>query len=249
MSEIVPSSFNFDGEQFPVVRMPNGDIGLPLRRLTVPIGLNPDGQRKLIERSAWSKGRTDNMYVRLPGDDRVRQHFVISYRIIPMWIANVETGRMKDQDARKRIERWQVEFADALYNYVFNGGASNPRAVAAEPVAQLPVPEPFTPKTFPLAEVVVLIKQKFGVRISVADLKEKLRQAGAMRQDDRPRSGYEALFWHTGEVGKAYEVFGHQIEAVYRLYESTKLRLEMAAQKQLALDPPGWPELPLGEVS
>ncbi|GAA0853255.1 hypothetical protein ACFQVD_26860 [Streptosporangium amethystogenes subsp. fukuiense] len=121
--------------------------------------------------------------------------------------------------------------------------------VSPEPVAALLASEPFTPKTFPLAEVVVLIKQRFGVRISVADLKEKLRQAGAVRQDDRPMRKYEALFWHTGESGKAYEVFGHQIEAVYRLYESTKLRLELAAQRALPLDPPGWPELPLGEAS
>ncbi|WP_433520073.1 BRO family protein (plasmid) [Nonomuraea sp. CA-143628] len=120
----------------------------------------------------------------------------------------------------------------------------------AEIRAQIPSPpqtaEIFTPKTFPLAEVVVLIKQRFGVRISVADLKEKLRQAGAVRQDDRPRAKYEALFWHTGEAGKAYEVFGHQIEAVYRLYETTKLRLEIATQRALPMDPPGWPELPLG---
>ncbi|GIH23022.1 hypothetical protein Aph01nite_13320 [Acrocarpospora phusangensis] len=124
----VPALFEFDGERFPVVPMPNGDLGLPLRRLTVPVGLDPDGQRNLIKRSAWSKGRTDNMYVQLPGDTQVREHFVISHRIVPMWIANIETGRMANQSTRERIERWQVEFADALYDYVFNGGAINPRA-------------------------------------------------------------------------------------------------------------------------
>lgn len=107
----------------------------------------------------------------------------------------------------------------------------------------------FKPKTFPLAEVVVLIKQRFGVRIAISDLKETLRQAGVIRQDDRPHAKHESLFWHTGEPGKAYEVFGHQIEAVYRIYESTKIRLEMQAQRSLPLDPPGWPELPLGDAS
>lgn len=120
---------------------------------------------------------------------------------------------------------------------------------AIEAAATKPALTPFEPKTFPLAEVVVLIRQRFGVRIAVPDLKEKLRQAGVMRQDDRPRSGYEALFWHTGEKGKTYEVFGHQIEAVYRIYESTKIRLEMRAQTRLPLDPPGWPELPFGGES
>jgi hypothetical protein len=247
VSDLVPGSFEFDGERFPVVRMPNGDLGLPLRRLAAPLGLDSDGQRKLIERSAWSKGRTDVMYVRLSEDDRLRKHFFISHRIIPMWIANIETRRMKDEEPRKRVARWQVTFADALYEYVFKGSAAESEAIAsARPVAELASPKPFEPKTFPLAEVVVLIRQRFGVRISVADLKEKLRQAGAMRQDDRPRSGYEALFWHTGEAGKAYEVFGHQIEAVYRIYEATKIRLETQAQRTLPLNPPGWPELPFG---
>lgn len=112
-----------------------------------------------------------------------------------------------------------------------------------------PAVEPFTPTTYPLADVVVLIRQRFGVRISVGDLTEKLRQGGVLRQDGKPKVKYESLFWHTGETGRTYEVFGHQIEAVYRLYESTKLRLELAAQRALPLDPPGWPELPLGEAS
>jgi hypothetical protein len=112
-----------------------------------------------------------------------------------------------------------------------------------------PLAEVFKPKTFPLAEVVVLIKQKFGVRIPISDLKETLRQAGVVRQDDRPHAKHQDLFWHTGEAGKAYEVLGHQIEAVYRLYEATKIRLEMQVQRTLPLDPPGWPELPLGDAS
>ncbi|AQZ67615.1 hypothetical protein BKM31_44655 [[Actinomadura] parvosata subsp. kistnae] len=72
------------------------------------------------------------MYVRLPDDDRVRKHFVISYRIVPMWISNIGTSQMEDAVARQRIERWQVEFADALYDYVFKGGAINPRATVEQ---------------------------------------------------------------------------------------------------------------------
>lgn len=132
MSNLLPKPFEYDGIQFPTLIMPNGDIGLPLRRLAVPAGLDPDGQRRLIKSSAWSEGRTDEMYVQLPGDTQVRKHFVISHRIVPMWIANIGTSQMKDDAARERIERWQVEFADALYDYVFNGGAINPRATVEQ---------------------------------------------------------------------------------------------------------------------
>ncbi|WP_067459297.1 phage antirepressor N-terminal domain-containing protein [Actinomadura macra] len=128
MTELQP--FVFDGEQFPVVQMPSGDPGLPLHRLTTPIGLDPNGQKQRIERSPWSQGRACVMHVQLPGDDRVREHFVISYRIIPTWIVTIDSSRIKDDAARDRIVRWQCELADALADYVFNGGALNPRATA-----------------------------------------------------------------------------------------------------------------------
>lgn len=243
MSDLVPDPFEYDGEEFPAIRMPGGDIGLPLRRLTLPLNLDPDGQRKLIKRSAWSKGRTDEMYVRLPGDRQARKHFVISYRIISMWIANIGTSQMEDDAARERVERWQVEFADALYDYVFNGGATNPRTLTAAPVIALPAPAHYEPTTFPLEDVVVLIRQKFGVRVSERDLRDKLRQGGVFRRNGKPTVNYDFMFWHTGT---AYELYGHQIDALYRLYEAIKLRLEAAAQRSLPLDPPGWPELPLG---
>ncbi|MGW4411186.1 phage antirepressor N-terminal domain-containing protein [Nonomuraea sp. NPDC004702] len=132
MSDLLPEPFEYDGIQFPAIVMPNGDVGLPLRRLTIPIGLDPDAQRERVERAVWSKGRTAKMDVRLPGDDRARRHFVISHRIVPMWVAGIGTTQMKDDDARSRIERWQIEFADALYNYVFHGGAINPRATVEQ---------------------------------------------------------------------------------------------------------------------
>ncbi|WP_326645074.1 phage antirepressor N-terminal domain-containing protein [Streptosporangium sp. NBC_01755] len=130
MTEIVPTPFEFDGECFFGVLMPNGDFGIPLSSLVAPIDISLDAQRRLIERSAWSKGRTTKMVVQVPNDSQARLHFVISYRIIPMWIANIEPSRLKDDATRKRIERWQVELADALYDYVLNGGAINPRATA-----------------------------------------------------------------------------------------------------------------------
>ncbi|KAB8186945.1 hypothetical protein FH608_046505 [Nonomuraea phyllanthi] len=103
------------------------------------------------------------------------------------------------------------------------------------------------PKTFPFTDAVVLMRQEYGVRISVKDLTETLRQGGVLRQDERrPKAKYEAMFWHTGS---AYEVHAHHIKGLYHLYESTKLRLQAAAQRALPMDPPGWPELPLDGAS
>lgn len=243
MSDLVPSPFAFDGENFPVFRMPNGDFGLPLSCLTAPIDISADAQRRLVERAPWSKGRTTKMVVQVPGDTQARKHFVISHRIVPMWVANITTSQIKDEEARKRIARWQVELADALYEYVFNGNAANPRAVTASPVAALPAPEPVEPDTYPLVDVVILMRQRFGVRVHQNELTRILRAGSVLRQDGRPHAAYSHLFWL--KKNGTYEVFEHSIAPLYHIYESTKLRLEMAAQAALRMDPPGWPELPL----
>lgn len=248
MSDLVPSPFAFDGENFPVFRMPNGDFGLPLTCLTAPIDISADAQRRLIERSPWSKGRTTKMVVQVPGDTQARKHFVISHRIVPMWVANITASQIKDEEARKRISRWQVELADALYEYVFNGEATNPRALATASVTALPAPEVSDPKTYPMLDALVLMRQRFGVNVGLHDLTRTLRAGGVLRQDGRPMKNYMHLFWLKSETS-TYEVFEHAIAPLYHLYESTKLRLQMAAQRALPIDPPGWPELPLGDAS
>jgi hypothetical protein len=119
---------------------------------------------------------------------------------------------------------------------------------AAESVAALPAPEPVEPNTYPLVDALVLMRQRFGVNVGLHDLTRTLRAGGVLRQDGRPMKDYTHLFWLKAKTG-TYEVFEHSIKPLYHVYESTKLRLEMAAQRALPLDPPGWPELPLGDAS
>lgn len=241
MTEIVPLKLSM-GELYTFIE--DGVVQVVFRPAIEALALDADTQIRKVKTRSWAC--TGLRPVQLPGDTQTRNHRVVDRRTFTMWLATVNENNVPEEK-RELLITFQMEAADALDRYFHEGVAENPRAVQPAPTATaLTTSEPFTPKTFPLAEVVVLIKQKFGVRISIADLKEKLRQAGAVRQDDRPHAKYERLFWHTGESGKAYEVFGHQIEAVYRLYESTKIRLELRAQRSLPLDPPGWPELPLG---
>jgi hypothetical protein len=104
-------------------------------------------------------------------------------------------------------------------------------------------PELREPTTYPLVDVRVLLRQRFGVNVAVGDLTRVLRQGAVLRQDGRPAAAYSHLFWL--KKNGTYEVFEHAVEPIYRLYEATKIRLEMQAQRTLPLTPPGWPELPL----
>jgi hypothetical protein len=207
------------------------------------LGLNVKTQIDKVKSRSWACVSLRDMQV--PGDTQVRRHLVVDRRTLTMWLATVNENNVPEEK-RQQLITFQREAADALDRHFHEGAALNPRAVDAGPAAALPPGESFTPKTFPFVDAVVLIRQQFGVRISVNDLTETLRQGGVLRQDERrPKAQYEALFWNTGS---AYEIFAHAIEPIYRLYEATKIRLEMAAQTRLPADPPGWPELPLNDA-
>lgn len=109
--------------------------------------------------------------------------------------------------------------------------------------AARPAPELKEPDTYPLVDVRVLLRQRYGVNVAVGELTRVLRQGSVLRQDGRPAAAYSHLFWL--KKNGNYEIFEHAIEPIYRLYEATKIRLEMQAQAALPLNPPGWPALPL----
>lgn len=110
-------SFNFHGEQVIILTNADGNWAV-LGQLCTNLTLDPNGQRQGIERKSWSKGRTCVTHVQLPGDLQARPQFLIHERIVPMWLANITSSRIADLDVRDNIERAQVEFADALHQYV-----------------------------------------------------------------------------------------------------------------------------------
>ncbi|MGH4028508.1 phage antirepressor KilAC domain-containing protein [Actinomycetota bacterium Odt1-20B] len=110
-------SFDFHGDPVTIVSNQDGNwavFGQLCRNLT----LDPEPQRKAILRKSWSRGKTSVMEVQVPGDIQRRPQFLIHERIVPMWLANITTSRIADENTRRSIELAQVELADALYEYV-----------------------------------------------------------------------------------------------------------------------------------
>lgn len=110
-------SFNFHGDPVTVLTNDSGNWAV-LGQLCANLTLDAEAQRQMLLRKSWSEGRTCITQVRLPGDDRSRQHFLVHERIVPMWLANVTASRITDEGKRAKIELAQLELADALYNYV-----------------------------------------------------------------------------------------------------------------------------------
>lgn len=126
MSKAEVAVIDYRGTAIPVQ-----DEYVAVSRMAEAMGLDWSGQRQLIARSPWSTGWTGIIPVRLPGDDRSREHFMLHRRRVPMWVANIDTGHIRDETVRATVIRWQQEIADVLADYY--EGKRAPKAPAKPP--------------------------------------------------------------------------------------------------------------------
>lgn len=100
-----------------------------LRPVCESLGLDADGQLQRLKRQPWTC--TVIMPVQVPGDDQSREMVFIDRRTFTMWLATIDTGRVKNDRTRELVRTYQCEAADALDKYFHEGAAVNPRAVGA----------------------------------------------------------------------------------------------------------------------
>lgn len=100
-----------------------------LRPVCDSLGLDADGQLQRLKRQPWTC--TVIMTVQMPGDDQSRELVFIDRRTFTMWLATIDTSRVKNKRTRELVRTYQCEAADALDQYFHEGVAINPRAVEA----------------------------------------------------------------------------------------------------------------------
>jgi phage antirepressor YoqD-like protein len=120
------STFDFHGHPAAVLTDQRGHWVFP-GQLSAFMGVDGNNQRKRIMRNHWSEGWAATMAVRLPGDDRTREHFMLHQRRLATWLGSITTSNIKNAAVRVEVERHQTEFADALADYLTKGLAINPR--------------------------------------------------------------------------------------------------------------------------
>jgi hypothetical protein len=124
-------SLDFRGNLVSVYTDSRGSWVFP-GQICARMGIDPNAQRQSIERNSWSEGWTCVTHVQTPGDVQPRPHFLLHERRLPMWIATITASRLQDPEVRARVEEWQNEFADVLYDYLVHGGVINPDATHAQ---------------------------------------------------------------------------------------------------------------------
>ncbi len=89
------------------------------------IGLDYSAQYRRIHRQPWA---TVAMMTTVGADGKNRDMTFLSRKSFPMWLATIDTARIKDESARELIIAFQREAADVLDKYYSEGGVINPRA-------------------------------------------------------------------------------------------------------------------------
>jgi hypothetical protein len=107
--------FNFRGDELDVVRLPDGDVGVPLKRLCEVLGPDVEGQRQRLARAAtlgaaWAALPSIKAVDATGG---VRDLLILPRRSIPMWAATIDASRVSDE-VRPKVIAYQDECADVL---------------------------------------------------------------------------------------------------------------------------------------
>lgn len=179
-----------------------------LRPVCDSLGLDADGQLQRLKRQPWTC--TVIMPVQVPGDDQSREMVFIDRRTFTMWLATIDTGRVKNERTRELVRTYQCEAADALDRYFHEGAAVNPRAVGA----------PYSVET--QARVLDILKNV----ISKDYLEAKARIVAARAMGDTPEieAGARPLYIQdylrekgatTDEVTRFASAFGWYVRTAY----------------------------------
>ena len=99
-----------------------------LRPVCEALELDYASQFKRVQHQPWA---TVVMMTTVAADGKTREMTFIDRRTFTMWLATIDTGRVKNEHTRELVRTYQCEAADALDKYFNEGAAINPRAVGA----------------------------------------------------------------------------------------------------------------------
>lgn len=110
----------FNGSVMIAQKLDDGEIYAALKPICENIGIAFNGQRERLNRTSWAVVRM----IRTTGADGKRYDMMaVSRKTLTMWLATIDTSRLKDEHARRNVTVYQQEAAEALDKYFNEGGA------------------------------------------------------------------------------------------------------------------------------
>lgn len=147
-----------------------------LRPVCEALDLDYASQFKRVQHQPWA---TVVMMTTVAADGKTREMTFIDRRTFTMWLATIDTSRVKNEHTRELVRTYQCEAADALDRYFHEGAAINPRAVE--------VPTPSTEdRALTRARQLVEIHMLAQGAVSPDHLEAKLRIILAQARGEHP---------------------------------------------------------------
>lgn len=110
----------FNGSAMIAQKSDDGEICVALKPICENIGIAFNGQWERLNRTPWA---TVRMIRTVGADGKQRGMMAVSRKTLTMWLATIDTSRLKDERARRNVTVYQQEAAEALDRYFNEGGA------------------------------------------------------------------------------------------------------------------------------
>ena len=94
----------------------DGEVFVPLKPVCENLGIAYNGQYERLQRQEWAVVR---MTRTTGADGKTYNMTAIDRRTFAMWLATIDTARVKNEDAKNLIVAYQCEAADVLDAYFF----------------------------------------------------------------------------------------------------------------------------------
>jgi hypothetical protein len=116
----------FHGDTLAAARV-DGEVWVVVKRVCEALGLDHRTQLSKLRQSRWAS--VAKFTTETDAGPRIAQ--CIPLKALPMWLATIDAARVAPH-VRPKIERYQLEAADALHAYFF-GVALAPRSASNQP--------------------------------------------------------------------------------------------------------------------
>lgn len=108
------------------VQEESGNYWVVIKRLCENFGVDSDAQIRRLQRQPWAVTAT---MAATGSDGKIYQMVVMDRQTLIMWLATIDTSRLKSEEARKIVVAYQKECAQVLDDYFFKGFAVAPQKV------------------------------------------------------------------------------------------------------------------------
>lgn len=116
--------FSFDGSEFPVIQTSTpGGWSVLVADICRHLGIAHQSQYRRLNRCVWSEDFLTQVWFKRPSELQRRLFWALDVKRFSMWLATIESSRIRNDLTRAKIEHWQREAADVLEELVFTDPA------------------------------------------------------------------------------------------------------------------------------